>query len=337
MNAEFRTSASPKKRINSSNSGFSPLSGFRASLRDHCLLGRGSPRPKIAARLPTRAAVHPNNFRHEDLTRMNKLTVKADRMLALLLVSAFAVQGLVVAGPARAQAVEPALEASRQATEDTREAQQRIDNIDSRIQSLLNEYRAQLKQLEQLKRYNESQRRQVEAQRTEKESLRQDINNIASLQRAVQPLMQDMVDSLAQLVSADLPFLTSERESRVERLQGLMEDPSASPAQRYRLIVEAYQIESEYGRTIESYRADVETDGRVYEDVDILRVGRLVLVFKTDDDAVLKRYDAKSGSWVDLDKSYLRDIKTAMRIAREQIPPDLINIPVTAPETADGG
>ena len=258
-------------------------------------------------------------------------------MLALVLMSALLGHGLVSSGQARAQAVDPALEASRQAAENTRETQQRIDELDSRIQALLNEYRANLKQLEQLKRYNESQRRQVEAQRNEMESLRQDINNIASLQRAVQPLMQDMVDSLAQLVDADLPFLTNERQSRVERLQGLMEDPSASPAQRYRLITEAYQIESEYGRTIEAYRGDIETDGRVYEDVDILRIGRLVMVFKTDDDAVLKRYDADSGQWVDLDRSYLRDVKTAMRIAREQIPPDLINIPVTAPETAEGG
>jgi len=268
---------------------------------------------------------------------MNKLTANADRMLALLLVTALVAQGLGYSGQARAQAIEPALEASRQAAEDTRQAQQRIDELDSQIQALLNEYRANLKQLEQLKRYNESQRRQVQAQRNEMESLRQDINNIASLQRAVQPLMQDMVDSLAQLVEADLPFLTNERQSRVVRLQGLMEDPSASPAQRYRLIVEAYQIEAEYGRTIEAYRGDIETDGRVYEDVDILRVGRLVLVFKTDDDAVLKRYDAESRRWVDLDDSYLRDVKTAMRIAREQIPPDLINVPVTAPETAAGG
>ena len=266
---------------------------------------------------------------------MNKLTMKVDRAMAILLASSLIACGFTAT--AYGQAVEPALDASRQAAEGTRESQEQIDEIDSRIQDLLGDYRANLRQLEQLNRYNESQRRQAEAQRQEIESLTEDINNIASLQRAVQPLMQDMVDALDRLVEADLPFLVNERRTRVARLQGLMEDPSSSPAQRYRLLIEAYQIESEYGRTVEAYRSDIETAERLYEDVDVLRIGRLLLAFKTDDDAVLKRYDSDSGSWVDMDDSFMPDVKTAMRVAREQIPPELLYIPVTAPETADEG
>jgi len=236
----------------------------------------------------------------------------------------------------RAQAIDPALENSRQAAQGTAQSQERIDQLDSRTQELLGDYRANLKQLEQLNRYNQSQQRQVDAQRQEIASLTEDINNIASLQRAVQPLMEDMVTALGELVAADLPFLSNEREGRVERLRALMEDPSQSPAQRYRLIIEAYQIESEYGRTIEAYRADIQTDGVLYEDVSVLRIGRLELVFVTDDDEVLKRFDKASGGWVDLDRSYLSDIKQGIRIAREQIPPDLMFIPIEAPVTAGG-
>jgi len=238
---------------------------------------------------------------------------------------------------AHSQSIEPALADSQQAVESTRQSQQEIDEIDERIQQLLGDYRANLRQLEQLNRYNDSQRRQVEAQRTEIESLQRDINNIASLQRAVQPLMQDMVEALKRVVDADLPFLLDERRSRITRLENLMDDPSASPAQRYRLIIEAYQIESEYGRTIEAYRSDVQTADRLYEDVDVLRIGRLALIFKTDNDEILRRYDSESGQWVDLDLSYLSDVKTAIRVAREQIPPDLLYIPVTAPESVNGG
>lgn len=270
-----------------------------------------------------------------ELTGMNKSMMKADGMLAILLASTL--MAAVFAAPAYGQAVEPALEASRQAAEGTRESQEDIDNIDARTQELLGEYRANLRQLEQLNRYNASQRRQADAQRQEVESLTADINNIASLQRAVLPLMQDMVDSLGRVVEADIPFLIDERRSRVERLTRLMDDPSASPAQRYRLLIEAYQIESEYGRTIEAYRADIETAERVFEDVDILRIGRLLMIFKTDDDAVLKRYEVETNTWVDLDKSYLDAVKTAMRVAREQIPPELLNIPVRAPMNADEG
>ena len=235
-----------------------------------------------------------------------------------------------------AQSIDTALENSRQAADGTAESQGRIDNLDTRTQELLGDYRANLKQLEQLDRYNQSQQRQVEAQRGEIESLTNDIDNIASLQRAVQPLMDDMLSALEGLVAADVPFLRNERQSRVDRLRDLIEDPSQSPAQRYRLIVEAYQIEAEYGRTIEAYRADIETSGMTYEDVSILRIGRLELIFVTDDDQVLKRYDRTTRSWVDLDMSYLGDVKQGIRIAREQIPPDLMFIPVESPVAATG-
>lgn len=244
--------------------------------------------------------------------------------------------GFMMAGTvANAQDVDPALDTSRTVAQETGRSQQRVDELDTRTQNLIGDYRANLKQLEQLNRYNASQQRQVDAQRREIESLQRDISNIASLQRAVQPLMEDMLDALENLIEADVPMLLTERRERIERLRGIMDDPGRSPAQRYRLVVEAYQIENEYGRTIESYRDSIEVDGRRYENVDFLRIGRIALIFRTDDDEVLKRYDTESGSWVDLDKSYLSYVKTASRIAREQIPPDLMFIPVTAPQSAN--
>ncbi|MGY6587399.1 MAG: DUF3450 domain-containing protein [Wenzhouxiangella sp.] len=244
--------------------------------------------------------------------------------------------GMLLAVPQiQAQQVEPVLDTSRAVAQETGQSQERIDDLDSRIQNLLSDYRANLNQLEQLNRYNASQQRQVDSQRREIASLERDINNIASLQRAVQPLMEDMVEALAELVDADVPMLLDERRQRVERLRGIMDDPGRSPAQRYRLVVEAYQIENELGRTIEAYRDSIEVDGRTYENVEFLRIGRVALIFRTDDDQVLKRFDAASGSWVDLDRSFLPDVKTASRIAREQIPPDLIFIPVTAPQAGE--
>ncbi len=236
-----------------------------------------------------------------------------------------------------AQDVDPVLDTSRQAVQDTERSQERIDQLDARTQNLLSDFRANLQQLEQLNRYNASQQRQVDAQRREMESLTEDINNIASLQRAIQPLMEDMVEALDQMVEADMPFLLEERRNRVQRLRALMDDPSRSPAQRYRLVTEAYQIENEYGRTIESYRADIEIGGRSFENVEFLRIGRVALIMRTDDDQTLMRFDRARGQWVDLDMAMLPDVRQASRIAREQIPPDLIFIPVTAPQTGEGG
>lgn len=242
----------------------------------------------------------------------------------------------VAATPVLAQQkLQSAIQVSEQTVRDTSQAQQRIDQLDAQTQSLLNRYRANLKQLEQLRRYNASQRRQVEAQENEIASLRQDIDNISSLQRSVQPLMDDMLGGLKELVESDMPFLLNERRDRVARLEEIMEDPNQSPAQRYRLITEAYQIENEYGRTIESYRSDVTVGGTTYENAEFLRIGRLALIFKTDNDEVLKIYDENTGQWLDLDKSFLDEVRTGLRMAKEQIPPDLLTVPLPAPQEAN--
>jgi hypothetical protein len=250
--------------------------------------------------------------------------------LAILALSACAV-------PLLAQDLAPTIQTSRQTLQDTERSQQRVDQLDAQTQALLSDYRANLKQLEQLNRYNASQQRQVAAQRRELESLRKDIDNISGLQRAVQPLMEDMLDALERFVEADLPFLPDERRQRIVRLRQILEDPDRSAAQRYRLIVEAYQIENEYGRTIESYRGRVAADGREYENAEFLRIGRMALIVKTDDDALLKRFDPKRREWVDLDRSFIPHVRTGLRIAREQLPPDLMTVPVSAPQAATGG
>ena len=248
-----------------------------------------------------------------------------------------AVSALFLAGvsaSAHAQ-LSAAVQVSQQTITETERSQGRVEQLDDQAQSLLNDYRANLKQLEQLNRYNASQQRQIEAQEREKESLKADIANIAGLQRSVQPLIEDMLTGLEKLVAADLPFQTGERANRLARLRRVMEDPGQSPAQRYRLIVEAYQIENEYGRTIESYRADAELDGTQYENLEFLRIGRIALIAKSDDDRLLKIYDKASGQWTDLDGAFLSSVRVASRMAREQIPPDLMTIPVPAPQIAE--
>lgn len=238
-----------------------------------------------------------------------------------------------VSAPALAQ-MGAAVQTSQQGINETRASQGRVEQLDDQAQSLLNDYRANLKQLEQLNRYNASQERQIVAQQRETESLEADIANIAGLQRQVQPLMEDMLTALEQVVASDLPFQPTERAERIARLKRLMEDPEQSPAQRYRLIVEAYQIENEYGRTIESYRGDAEISGTRYENLEFIRIGRIALIAKTDDDAVLKIFDPKVGDWTDLDRSFVSHMRFASRVAREQVPPDLMTIPVSAPQVA---
>ena len=104
-------------------------------------------------------------------------------------------------------------------------------------------------------------------------------------------------------MEADAPFLLDERRSRVANLYELMEAENVTVAEKFRKVLEAYQIENDYGRTIEAYKATVEHEGATLE-VDVLRVGRISLVYQTADQSATRRWDHDAKAWVDLEGSY---------------------------------
>jgi hypothetical protein len=253
---------------------------------------------------------------------------------ALVLGSAAAM--LVAMGaPAFAQ-FSSALNESEATAREAKASQQRVEQLDDQTSQLINDYRANLKQLEAATRYNASLNRNIVAQQRQVERLALDLDNVSGLQRGMQPLMEDMLGTLGDLVEADLPFEIETRRERVERLNKVMGDPNMSAAQRYRLIVEAYQIELEYGRTIGQSEGTID-DGGTLRSGEFLRVGRIALIFKTADDSVLKIWDRDSNGWVDLSKSYTPDVRLGLRMAKEQTAPGLLPVPIKAPtKTADG-
>ena len=253
-------------------------------------------------------------------------------MKSLAILGSAAAVLAVLGAPAQAQ-FRSALQESEATARETATAQQQIDQLDDQTASLLNDYRANLKQLEAARRYNASLTRNIDAQERQIQRLRDDIDNVEGLQRAMQPLMEDMVARFGELVDADIPFKSTERNARVARLNGVLADPDMSAAQRYRLIVEGYQIEGEYGRTIAGYEGTVNFEGQELTG-EFLQVGRIALMFKTPDDSTLLIYDTTAGDWTNLNRSYLQDVKYALRMAKEQTAPDIFFAPVKPPVAA---
>ncbi len=255
--------------------------------------------------------------------------------------------GSVVAGLAVLLALSPAatpsawgqaLEANKQevmtAQAEGSGAQERIDSLDDQTAALASEYKAVLQQLETLRVYNDQLRELIDSQVAEITVTQRDIDRVTTIDREVVPLMLRMVEGLDQFVELDVPFLIEERRNRVSNLRSLMQRADASPAEKFRRVLEAYQIENEYGRTIEGSRGVVSTaDGRQIT-VDFLRVGRVALYYKTLDDAQIARWSKTGKQWEEIDSDFVSPIKKALSIAREQAAPDLLLLPIDAPEAA---
>jgi len=209
--------------------------------------------------------------------------------------------------------------------------QKRVDEISDQTDELLARYRTALKQIDSISVYNSQMRDLIASQEIELASIQSQLDRVEIVGRNVMPLMAKMVDAYESLVDHDLPFLLDERQERVASLRKLMKRSDVTSAEKYRRIMEAYQIENEYGRTIEAYRSTLDLGGREVT-VDFLRFGRIALVFQTPDGTEAGVWNKDKKTWDSLDPRYRGAIRDGLRIARKKASPDLIRLPLPAPE-----
>jgi hypothetical protein len=153
---------------------------------------------------------------------------------------------------------------------------------------------------------------------------------VETTSREVLPLMQRMLDTLGQFVALDVPFLAEERAKRVATLEDMMTRADVTISEKYRRILEAYQVEMDYGRTIEAY------DGRLGEGddartVQFLRVGRVSLLYQTLDGRQTGYWDAGKKDWV-VDDAYAHAFKEGIAVAKKIRAPEMLIVPVPAPK-----
>lgn len=216
--------------------------------------------------------------------------------------------------------------------ENAKRTQGRIDRIAEDTDKVISEYKRQLKVIDGLKVYNELLQRQLDDQNTEINDLETSIEEVAIIERQITPLMLRMIEGLEKFIRADVPFLLEDRLERVERLRTTMDRSDVTSAEKFRSVLEAYEIENEYGRTMESYKGDVEIDGKSRQ-VDFLKVGRIVLAYQSINGQENGVWDQKNREWVKLDTAeYKNRINKGLQIAREQVAPDLLMLPVSAAE-----
>jgi hypothetical protein len=149
------------------------------------------------------------------------------------------------------------------------------------------------------------------------------------VERDVVPFMFELIESLEKFIELDLPFLQTERNDRLARLKSGMDRSDLTVSEKYRLIMEAYQIEASYGRNIEAYTGMLQIDG-VERRVDMLRVGRVLLAYQTPDGRSTGYWDREAGQWLESDISFRREVADGLRIARKQMAPRLLELPVPA-------
>ena len=170
-----------------------------------------------------------------------------------------------------------------------------------------------------------------------KEEVEQREKNISTLERKISetlkvseellPYLNTVTANLQTFVDNDLPFLNIERDTRMKGLHEVMKNPETSTSEKYRRVMEALTVETEYGRNVEVYQQRISIDQKEIL-VNVLRVGRLALFFESLDNKTSGIFDQSKVQWTILPHKDNRGIHTAIEIAEKRRTIELVTLPI---------
>ena len=236
-----------------------------------------------------------------------------------------------LAGPAVGATLADIYVVAERINQQAKTSQARIDALTEETHKLLNEYKTVLKEIEGLRVYNRQFEKQIANQEREMAQLTESIDRVTIIERQITPLMLRMIDGLEQFVNLDLPFLLDERHDRVDRLREMMDRADVAVSEKFSQVLRAFQIENEYGRTMEAYGDTINVDG-VDRKADILKVGRVALVFQTPDGEETGMWNKVDNRWEVIGDEFTTPVRNGIRMARKQLSVDMLTLPITGPE-----
>ena len=237
---------------------------------------------------------------------------------------------LIAAGAAQAQ-LDTALQTARQSTQAGAQAQAQIDTLADQADSAEREYLAIREQIESQEVFLQQQRVFLRSQENELTSLQRQLERVENIERDLTPMLLEMFVALEAFIQSDLPFQMDDRLGRLADIQVTLGDPLIPPAEKYRLLLNAYEIESAYGRSLRHYTEEVDVDG-VPEQAEMLQIGRVVLIRRIGSNLDMITKD--DPNWRPVPSSMANDVLRASRIAQELTTPDVFPAPLPGPTQA---
>jgi len=242
---------------------------------------------------------------------------------------------VAVTGSVFAQSVDDVLRADARRLELAQASQERINDVVEGTRSLADQYRSVNKEIDGLRVYNRLMTAQVQGQEATLEQIALSMDQVDVINRQIFPLMERMIDGIEQSIALDVPFLLEERNGRVAGLKEIMERSDVSVAEKFRKVMEAYQIEMDYGSTAEWYAHAIDLGGDLgVREYNMLRIGRIGLYFQSDDASITGMWDPETKEFVVLDNEHRNEVRKGLRMARQLIAPELLLLPVPAAQAA---
>lgn len=240
----------------------------------------------------------------------------------------FALAVTTYAAQTEAHKADQVIEIGKKRLVEGQSAQDKIDEIGNQTERIVGDYTEVLKVIDSLDVYNHLLQKQLDGQNKEMSVLHRSIANATVVERQIAPLLSRMISDLGRFIKVDMPFLLKERLDRVNKLKKLMVRSDLTLAEKSRRVFEAFQIENDYGRTIEAYKGQLKIESEKF-DVEFLRIGRIALIYR---DLSRKRtgvWNPAAKNWQAVTGSqYQRHMTKGLKIARQEMAPELLTMPL---------
>lgn len=162
-------------------------------------------------------------------------------------------------------------------------------------------------------------------------------NGIAELERRMVEsvrLNESLLDTLdavvarlSNFVDNDLPFLMEERQARIAGVKEALARPDYTGAEKLRRVLEALQVEANYGNVAEVYQENiVVNDEEIF--AEMVRVGRISVYWLTPDGERVGEYSPAQDKWVELDHKYVHPINVTREMALRLRSIEVISLPL---------
>jgi hypothetical protein len=170
----------------------------------------------------------------------------------------------------------------------------------------------------------------IENQQATIDELRRRKAEAETMEMALAPFLDETLARLRAFIEADLPFLPEERQKRLAALKETLDGYHSPLSQKTQRVLEALRIETEYGTSVETGSTVIQlSDGPAR--VDLFRLGRTALYYRTPDGGRCGWFNRETGSWEPLKDRFSREIQQAMEVAEKRRTPEMLDLPVGRP------
>lgn len=242
-------------------------------------------------------------------------------------IAAAAALALLLAAPVLAQTAEELSGTVDQTIGIAEETQELKDDWATERTAMENRYRAAKATVAWLNERLAVERQRAGALDDRVGELQRRLDESGRLQDVIQDSLVAVLHRLDRVVAADMPFLAEERQARLAAVRGELAKPEVNSAEKLRRLLEAMLVEAQYGESVEVTQEKIVLAGQETF-VDMLRIGRLTMYWRTPDGAQVGTWDPVSGDYRPLPSGESRTIQRAMEMASRMRPVQLLSLPL---------